>query len=145
MTAILLLLSVFLYCTVQAAPPNHITSPEDIKEDIKQRERIGLDCLKQIGLNKTIVEKAVRSIEFVEDRKYKEFLACSYKQQGFQSDDGEILYDNLIDYLSTFYKTADLKSLDDCRAVGGSTDGERAFNSMKCIISGLRKIDQKKA
>lgn len=112
--------------------------------DMKHRELIGIQCLKQHELDGQVVDKIVATLAFPTDnQKYKNFLACSYKKQGFQSEDGKILFDNIKEFLMRFYSVNDLKVIDVCKANTGATDGDRAFNAVVCIIAQLKYLEAK--
>lgn len=112
--------------------------------DMKQRRVIGMQCLKQVGVDRRVIDRTVATLEFpVNDQKYKDFLACSYKKQGFQSEDGKILYENIYEYLSRYYSLVDLKILDVCKSTTGANDGERAFNAVVCIMDKLKTLEDK--
>lgn len=111
---------------------------------MKQREIIGKSCLKEVALDRRVVERTVETLEFPADnQKYKDFLACSYKRQGFQMSNGKINYDNINDFLSRYYSISDLKVLDRCKSTTGDNDGERAFNAVVCIMDNLKSIQEK--
>lgn len=111
---------------------------------MKQRQMIGMQCLKEVGLDRRIVDRTVATLNFpVNDQKYMDFLACSYKKQGFQSEDGKILYDNINDFLLRYYSLADLKVLNSCKSTNGTNDGEKAFNAVVCIMNKLKTIPEK--
>lgn len=111
---------------------------------MKWREIIGITCLKQLQLDRRVVDRTVATLEFpTENQKYKDFLSCSYKRQGFQSEDGTMLYDKINDFLSRYYSTADLKALDTCKSTTGANDGERAFNAVVCIMNKLKTMPAK--
>lgn len=111
---------------------------------MKQREIIGKYCLKEVDLDRRVVEKVMATLEFPPDnKKYKDFLACSYKRQGFQSDDGRINYDNIKEFLSRYYSTSDLKVLDKCKSTTGGNDGDTAFKAIVCIIDSLKPLQEK--
>uniref|UniRef100_A0A6P7FTW1 Lutropin-choriogonadotropic hormone receptor-like n=1 Tax=Diabrotica virgifera virgifera TaxID=50390 RepID=A0A6P7FTW1_DIAVI len=80
-----------------AAPPARKTSAEK-REDMKQRTVIGLSCLKETKLDRSVVEKAMAQLGHSEDPKYKDFLSCSYKKQGYQDENGNL--NSSVKYLS---------------------------------------------
>lgn len=111
---------------------------------MKHRELIGLSCLQEVGLERKVVDRVLKTLEFpAENKKYKDFLACTYKKQGFQSEDGKIMYDNINNFLSDYYNLSDLKALDTCKSTTGNDHGEKAFNAMVCIMDQLKTIEEK--
>lgn len=90
------------------------------------------------------MDHVLKTLEFpAGNKKYRDFLACSYKKFGFQTEDGKILYDNINEFLSRFYKISDLKAVNTCKSTTGEDDGEKAFNAMICILDQLKSIEQK--
>ncbi|XP_072389954.1 uncharacterized protein [Diabrotica undecimpunctata] len=127
------------FVCLEAAPPARKTLAEE-REDMKHREIIGLSCLKEINLDRSVVEQAMAHLGHSEDPKYKDFLSCSYKKQGYQDENGNILYENIIKFLSNYYKPGSLKIVDKCKGITGSNDGEMAYNAMRCVMSALSEI-----
>ncbi|CAG9838394.1 unnamed protein product [Diabrotica balteata] len=134
---ICVLIASFVY--LEAAPPARKTEAEK-REDMKHREIIGLSCMKEIKLDRSVVEQAMANLGHSEDPKYKDFLSCSYKKQGYQDENGNILYENISNFLSDYYKPGSLKIVDKCKGTTGSNDGEKAYNAMRCVISTLNEI-----
>ncbi|KAJ8966342.1 hypothetical protein NQ314_003610 [Rhamnusium bicolor] len=113
-------------------------------EDMKNRKIMALECIDRVKIDKKIIEMAMQyPTKLPNDIKYKEFLTCSYKKQKFQSADGKMLYDNIYDFLTRFYNRSDLKTLDICKNVTASNDGEMAFNSLECIMTQLYEFEEK--
>nr|ALR72492.1 odorant binding protein 4 [Colaphellus bowringi] len=110
---------------------------------MKHREEIGLECLRQVNIQRDTIENAKATLNFPEDRKYKDFLACSYKKQGFQSQDGVILYNSIKDFLSRYYKRNDLKVMDNCKENIREDHGEMALNALRCIMDNLKNMEEK--
>lgn len=111
---------------------------------MKQREIIGVHCLQEVQIDRRVIDRTVATLDFpANNQKYKDFLACSYKKQGFQSEDGKMLYDNINHFLSRYYSTADLKVLDVCKTTTGKNDGEKAFNAVVCIMDKLKSLNEK--
>lgn len=108
---------------------------------------MGLECLKQVPMNRTVIDRVIKTQEVPRDgeeaQRYREFLACSYKKQGFQSDDGKMRYDNIVDFLGRFYTAEDLQGLDACKSVTGTDDGDLAVNNLDCILNYLKSVDKK--
>ncbi|CAG9820871.1 unnamed protein product [Phaedon cochleariae] len=117
--------------------------PTSDRDDMKEREQMGLDCLGEVNIKREVIDRILKTQKFPRgNQKYMDFLACSYKKQGFQSQEGQILYDNINDFLSRYYRRNDLKIMDNCKSTTGNNHGERAFNAMECIISDLKRIDE---
>lgn len=109
-----------------------------------QRKLIGMQCLQRTGLDRRVVDRVMTTLEFpINDQKYKDFLACSYKLQGFQSDNGKILYENIYEYLSRYYNMKDLKVIDGCKSTTGATHGDKAINAVACIMDKLKALEAK--
>lgn len=78
-----------------------------------------------------------------DNKKYKKYLACSYKKQGYLSQDGtKMLYDNLYTFLEDFYDPSNLQTLKHCQQITEEDPGELCFQNLVCILNGLRKIDE---
>lgn len=135
-----MILDLRIFCS-QASP---VDRKDPYAQDMKQRELIGIHCLKENELDRRVVDRTMLTLEFpVENQKYKDFLACSYKLQGFQTQDGKMQFENINHFLSRFYSTADLKKIDVCKSNSGKNDGERAFNAVVCIMDQLKTIEVK--
>ncbi|XP_028133023.1 uncharacterized protein LOC114328383 [Diabrotica virgifera virgifera] len=138
-TIVILCVLIASFVCLQAAPPARKTSAEK-REDMKQRTVIGLSCLKETKLDRSVVEKAMAQLGHSEDPKYKDFLSCSYKKQGYQDENGNILYENISNFLSNYYKADSLKIVEKCKGTTGSNHSEMAYNAMRCVISTLNDI-----
>ncbi|KAG5893237.1 hypothetical protein JTB14_013399 [Gonioctena quinquepunctata] len=114
-------------------------------EDMKKREKMGLECLKEVNLDKGVVDRVLATMEYPENPKYKDYLACSYKKQGYQREDGVIMYDSIKNFLERFYSRSDLKIIDNCKNDTGKSHGEMAFSAMECVIANLRIIEENSA
>nr|XP_023014067.1 uncharacterized protein LOC111503870 [Leptinotarsa decemlineata] len=110
-------------------------------DDMREREKMGLDCVEEVNIDRRIIDRAVATEEFPDEPKYKEFLACSYKKQGYQTADGVIQYKNIKDFLSRFYKRSDLKIIDNCKSDNEKSHGDRAFDALLCVIANLHVIE----
>ncbi|KAJ8963191.1 hypothetical protein NQ318_018657 [Aromia moschata] len=117
---------------------------DQYKEDMKQRKVMALECIDQVKIDRKIIEDAMaHPTNLPTDAKYKEFLACSYKKQKFQSQDGKILFDNIYSFLERFYERGDLRILDNCKIVTGANDGEVAYNTLKCVLHYLFELSSR--
>lgn len=74
----------------------------------------------------------------INDEKYKDFLACSYKLQGYQSEKGDILLNNVKEFLKDFYSVEELKKLDICQGYNSSNHGDNAYNALDCFLKQLK-------
>ncbi|KAJ8924114.1 hypothetical protein NQ315_006896 [Exocentrus adspersus] len=132
---------VYIFVISGQAVPTPTTN-DPYAEDMKTRKQIAIDCVNQVHVDVKQIEKAMHSPnELPSDNKYKQFLSCSYKKQKFQSEKGEMLYDNISDFLTRFYNRSDLKVLDKCKGITGEDDGDTAYNSLKCILRCLKEIN----
>lgn len=80
------------------------------------------------------------------DEKYKSYLVCSYKKQGYLSEDGAtMLYDNLYSFLqeSAGYRKEDLNYVDNCKTIRAETPGDLCLKNLVCILDGLHKVEKK--
>ncbi|XP_018564944.1 uncharacterized protein LOC108906216 [Anoplophora glabripennis] len=136
--SVILIICVFLM-TTQAAP----TISDPYAEDMKNRNQIALECINQVNIDITIVRNAVSNPDKIPtDDKYKKFLACSYKKQKFQSENGEMLYGNINDFLARFYTRDQLKILNQCKSITAQNDAEMAYASLQCILKCLHDIEE---
>lgn len=120
--------------------------PLQLKGLTKQERRlISKECIRLTGVNNTIVEEAIRTATVPQnDEVYKKYLVCSYKRQGFQAEDGTMLYDNVATFLLQFYSYRDVQfALGSCRRIGeqGSPE-ENAFKALECILQNLKALDE---
>lgn len=111
--------------------------PEDIR-------RINEECIAKTGIDKHIVYDAIRSATPPENNKlYKEYLNCSYLKQGYQNAKGDILYENIKEFLSQYYTQEQLRqSVDSCAHIKGGTPAENAFKALICILENLKALTQ---
>nr|USH46146.1 odorant binding protein 18 [Apriona germarii] len=113
---------------------------------MKSRNQMALECINQVQIDIKIVKKSIHNpYELPTDDKYKEFLTCSYKKQKFQSEQGEMLYDNIYEFLERFYDKDELKVLDQCKSITAENDREMAYISLQCILKGIRSISDERS
>lgn len=112
-------------------------------EDI---ERIRKECVTKVGIDENVILEAMRTETPPEGNQlYKDFLRCSYMKQGYQNEDGDILYDNIKQFLSDFYTDEVLKNaVDPCDQVKINDPAENAFAAVKCILGNLKRIESEK-
>nr|CAI5844055.1 unnamed protein product [Callosobruchus analis] len=111
---------------------------------MKHRYYIGLECLEDTRTNIQSITKSLQDpLNPSEDDKYKDFLACSFKKQGFQASNGKMQFEHVKDFLTRYYTMNDLKAIDECKSVKAETHGEIAYESMKCIMRKLVTLVQK--
>ncbi|CAH0551899.1 unnamed protein product [Brassicogethes aeneus] len=111
------------------------------EEDREMRNQIALDCIDKIGIEKEMILKAVATRTFPEDRKYKDFLACSYKKQGFQQEDGTLSIENLKIFMERFYKREELSVMEPCALITGPTHGDIARSAAICLIESIEPLE----
>lgn len=111
----------------------------------QQRRQISKECIRLTGIDNHIVEEAIRTATIPEnDPIYKQYLTCSYVKQGYQNKTGQILYDNIRDFLVEFYSIQDANfAVDSCRRIKdqGSPE-ENAFKALQCILENLKALDE---
>lgn len=109
----------------------------------KEINQIGEDCLKETGMKRDLVVYYRDTLKFSKhDKKYMTFLTCSYKKQGYQDADGEIIFETLAEFLEQFYTKEQVTGvLDACKTVKGKNAGENAFFVMQCIIENLNSLE----
>lgn len=99
--------------------------------------------MNQTNIDIKIIRRATENPQNLpEDPVYKKYLACSYKKQGFQSEDGKMMYENITTFLKRFYNISELKILQTCSAIGGESDDVIAYNHLVCIMRSLAEIDR---
>ncbi|EFA01425.1 odorant binding protein C20 [Tribolium castaneum] len=106
----------------------------------EDRHQIALQCIDIVGIDQKVVEDAI-NIEIPKNNpKYKEFLACSYKKQGYQNENGEILMENIKKFLQKFYHPSDLQELNSCSGHNGTNHAENAYQALQCIYNRLSNM-----
>nr|APG79364.1 pheromone binding protein 3 [Cyrtotrachelus buqueti] len=137
------LIGAFVLCTwlldyVQLAPPPTFQLPSE-----EERNRIALKCIDEVMIEKNIIEEVLKTQVLPhDDQKYKKFLECSYRKQGFLSLDGSrMLYDNLFLFLSEFYEIEDLDALQHCKFIKSKDAGDLCFQNLSCILDALRTVE----
>lgn len=102
-----------------------------------------MQCIAETGVDRKIIEKVLETniLPPPDDEKYKHFLVCSYMKQGYMSLDGKsMLFSNIEDFLSRFYKRNDLAVLNNCKGITAASSGDLAYNSLSCILSNLEPL-----
>ncbi|XP_030766809.1 uncharacterized protein LOC115890652 [Sitophilus oryzae] len=120
------------------APPPAFQHPSE-----EQLNLIALKCIEEVNIDKRIIEEVLKTQVLPKtNRKYKKYLECSYKKQGFLSLDGRrMLYDNLFSFLSEFYKVEDLGVLEHCKMIRVDDPAELCFRNLDCILVSLNLIE----
>lgn len=110
----------------------------------KDREVIGEQCLKETGMKRQMVVYYRDTQKFPKyDKTYMEFLNCSYKKQGYQTEEGDIIFENLKEFLEEFYTPEQVDIvLNPCKPLKGKNPGETAFYVMRCIIENLQLLEE---
>nr|UWL63328.1 odorant binding protein 39 [Pagiophloeus tsushimanus] len=113
----------------------------------EELHHIALECIEEVNIDRAVIEKVLKTqILPKENKKYKRYLECSYKKQGFLSPDGtQMLYNNLFQFLQRFYDRSELHALDQCKLIKAEDGGELCFQNLDCILNGLRTIENQKA
>lgn len=76
------------------------------------------------------------------DKKYMDFLACSYKKQGYQNANGDIIFETLAEFLEQFYTKEQVTTVVDlCKDIKGRNAAENAFFVMQCVIENLKMLE----
>lgn len=110
----------------------------------QQRRQISKECIRLTDINPSIVEEAINTATPHNSQIYKQYLTCSYVLQGYQNKNGEILYDNIRDFLLEHYNLRDANyGVDSCRRIKdqGSPE-ENAFKALQCILENLKALDE---
>ncbi|KAF7283252.1 uncharacterized protein LOC143196016 [Rhynchophorus ferrugineus] len=133
-----LVLCTWLLDYVQPAPPPAFQLPSE-----EERNRIALKCIDEVKIEKSIIEEVLKTQVLPhDDKKYKKFLECSYRKQGFLSLDGSrMLYDNLFLFLTEFYNIDDLDALEHCKYIKSKDPGDLCFQNLSCILDALRTVE----
>lgn len=108
-------------------------------------KKIGKTCMLETGVRIETILRAIKEDIPKNDEKYKSYLVCSYKKQGYLSEDGgTILYDNLYSFLqeSAGYAQEDLHYIDDCKTITAETPGDLCLKNLVCILDGLHKVEK---
>ncbi|XP_017783683.1 PREDICTED: uncharacterized protein LOC108567616 [Nicrophorus vespilloides] len=112
----------------------------------EEMRKIGNECAESTKVDRKLVENAVKYMIIVDDQKYKEFLFCSYKKQGYQKKNGDIVYDEIKSFLSSFYSKEETDyAVDNCKGLTYIRPEEMSFNTMKCILKNLLEVERMKA
>ncbi|XP_044261631.1 uncharacterized protein LOC123009405 [Tribolium madens] len=111
-------------------------------EELQTHERyqIASQCIEIVGIDQKVVEDAMTKDIPKNDIKYKEFLACSYKKQGYQNENGEILMENIKKFLQKYYDSSDLQELNACSGYNSTNHAENAYQALQCIYSRLSNM-----
>ncbi|CAG9764005.1 unnamed protein product [Ceutorhynchus assimilis] len=107
--------------------------------------RIAKDCIDQTQVDPADIHAVIENeqVPTTNTDKYKAFLACSYKKQGYLSEDGTaMLYDNLFSFLELFYNAENLKYVEHCKSIRANDPGELCFKNLDCILTGLKQYER---
>lgn len=104
------------------------------------RYEIAKYCIDKVGVDRQIIEKIMETATVINDEKYKKFLACSYKLQGYQNENGKILLNNVKQFLKDFYSDKELIKLDICQGYDSPNHGDNAYNALDCFLTQLKTI-----
>ncbi|XP_066249607.1 uncharacterized protein [Euwallacea similis] len=139
---VILCFSFYLFHVAQLTPVKVESVYQKLSED--ELLKIALTCIDEIQINRTIIEHAMKSaILPIDDRKYQQYLVCSYKKQGYLSEDGKtILYHNIEAFLEDYYSKSELQQLEKCKSIMRKDSGELCVHSLSCILSVLTKIER---
>ncbi|ENN72068.1 uncharacterized protein LOC109543588 [Dendroctonus ponderosae] len=137
-TIVLCLMGIFCMRSVQ---PNPVRTHKLLSKS--ELHEIATSCLEEVQLSGSIVYNILKTEIFPRDNnKYRDFLACSYKKQGFLSEDGtKLLYDNLFHFISHFYGPTEVQALKHCNLIRREDPGFLCFDTMKCIIDALKQLE----
>lgn len=99
-----------------------------------EQSKIAIECINQVGIEKRTVELAIMGlIPPKENKKYQQFLTCSYKKQGYQHENGTIIINNIKTFLSKYYNSEELNELNSCPA-NHPDAGETAYDTLICVL-----------
>nr|AUF72955.1 odorant-binding protein [Anoplophora chinensis] len=105
----------------------------------EQREATHKECLAQTGADEETVLKAMDG-EFADDPKFKSYLLCFGKKEGFHNDAGELQKDFMrAKLLELFGDDATVDEMMKC-AVEKATPEETAFEGCKCMYAFKNKF-----
>lgn len=101
---------------------------------LSKEERLEAEkqCVEEVDINYNIILESSRTLKLSDDPKYKQFLHCFYKKQGFQSEDGEIQFNKISELLQED-GTDPEKLLGPCRSIRAPSE-DMPFLVLKCII-----------
>nr|AZL87165.1 odorant binding protein 23 [Holotrichia oblita] len=111
-------------------------------DEIKQ---INQDCLKSSGMDSSVIKNIVSYDTFPKaSDKYTKYLECMYVNQGYLDKDGLISYETIEDFILDFYDLDTVKlAIEPCVVhQDGKSGGERAYNTAKCLIKNLEKLEK---
>lgn len=123
-------------------PAQTRNTQENQETDRRHRKQIALKCIDETGVDRRVIEKVLETNVLPPNSdKYKQFLVCSYKRQGYLSLDGRtMLYSNIEDFLSRFYSRTDLAALNVCKSIKANSSNDLVYNSLSCILSTLEPL-----
>lgn len=114
---------------------------------LEEIRRYNEECILATGIDKKLVIKAQKNIEVPEDNMlYRQYLNCLYLKQGYQNEKGEILYDNIKDFVRRYYSDEDIdRALNPCRELKREKlSADNAFVTSKCILKNLKLLESEK-
>lgn len=111
--------------------------------------QIRSECVAKVSIDEKIIDLVTETMTLPQpstttthNEKYKEYLTCIYRKQGYQSADGQIQLDKIKDFLKHYYKNDLLAVLNPCGGIetDGVSNGDKAFRALECILPKLKLL-----
>lgn len=108
---------------------------EVTKEELEKLKEIQTNCLKETGVDPSLLEKAFKG-EFTEDDKFKEQGLCFHKKLGAIDEEGNINEDKVVELLLKKFPNEELvrSSVKGC-IDKKDTPQDTVFEFTKCMYS----------
>lgn len=99
--------------------------------------------MEQTKVDEKSIQMVITQQIIPKDPVYPKFLECSYRKQNYLNKDGKIQFQNIIRFLSRYYKKDDLKVLNVCGELKQTDSGsENAINALNCILPKLLPLTE---
>lgn len=98
--------------------------------------KVEQDCINKTGISKTVIGRTKVTLELPDDPQYKKYISCFYKKQGYQNEDGDILFYNIKNMITDLANgTLAVDIVNACKDfVKQPSHEEYAYTVAKCLL-----------
>lgn len=100
------------------------------------------DCINKTGISRTVIERTKLTLEMPDDDdQYKAYISCFYKKQGYQNEDGDIVFYNIKNMVTDLSNnTVAGVVVNGCKDLPkGPSHEDYAYRVAKCLLEISKK------
>nr|AVM18961.1 odorant binding protein 35 [Holotrichia parallela] len=97
-------------------------------------------CIQKTGVDESTVTRMGITLDIPDNSVVKKFLSCLNKKLGFQSDEGDMLFDNLRENLAGLSSEEVNSTVSTCKQVKGTNSVENSYLVTKCMFRKIKSI-----